>query len=69
MARRALTAAEQLLKLSLERKQFEAAGVLERIQAEQELTRARLEYFNALAACNRAQFALRRSVGVVPEAK
>jgi len=69
MSQRALAAAEQLLKLSLERKQFEAAAVLETIQAEQELTRARLDYFNTLAACNRAQFALRRAVGTVPEAK
>jgi outer membrane protein TolC len=63
MAQRALTAAEQLLKLSRERKEFGAAAVLETIQAEQELTRARLEYFNALAAHNRAQFFLRRCLG------
>ena len=66
MARRALTAAEQLLKLSLERKEFGAAAVLETIQAEQELTRARLEYFNALAEYNRVQFALCRALGKSP---
>ena len=69
MARRATNAAEELLKLSQERKEFGAAKVLETIQAEQELTRARLEYFNVLAACNRAQFALLRAVGSLPAAK
>jgi outer membrane protein TolC len=69
MAQRALTAAEQLLKLSRERKAFGAAAVLETIQAEQELTRARLDYFTTLAVHNRAQFSLWRAVGEPPGTK
>jgi outer membrane protein TolC len=63
MAQRALAAAEQLLKLSRERREFGAGAVLETIQAEQELTRARLDYFNTLASQNKAQYALRRTIG------
>lgn len=63
MVRRALDAADQLLKLSQQRKEFGAAAVLETILAEQELTQTRLQYFEVLAAYDRAQFALSRAVG------
>ncbi|MBI3416556.1 MAG: TolC family protein [Verrucomicrobia bacterium] len=63
MTRRVLTAAGELFKLTRERKQFGVGLVLEDMQAEQELTRARLEHLNVVAEFNRAQFALKRAVG------
>ena len=63
ITRRALEAAEQLFKLTRERKQFGVGAVLEDIQAEQELTRARQDYLNAVAEFNKAQYALSRAVG------
>ncbi|MBI3878558.1 MAG: TolC family protein [Verrucomicrobia bacterium] len=65
MAKRALASATELMKLSRERKEFGVGAVLETIQAEQELTRARLDYLNVLAAHNQAQYALQRAVGEV----
>jgi outer membrane protein len=65
IARGALEAAGHLLRLSRERQEFGTAVVLEGIQAQQELTRARLDYFEALAGCNRAQFDLRRAIGSI----
>ena len=62
-ARAALSAAEQALKLARERKAFAVGEVLENIQAEQDLTRARLDYLNIVTENNRAQFLLRRAVG------
>jgi outer membrane protein TolC len=63
MARRALEAAEQLFKLTGDRKQFGVGAVLEDIQAEQELTRARLDYLNLVAEFNKAQYALSKTIG------
>lgn len=63
MTRRALDNAGEALRLSSERKDFAVAGVLERIQAEQDLTRARLDYLTAVAEFDKAQFALRRAIG------
>ncbi len=63
MSKRALAAAEQLFKLTRERKQFGVGVVLEDILAEQDLTRARLDYLNAVAEFDKAQFALQRAVG------
>ena len=37
--------------------------VLENIQAEQDLTRARLDYLNVITEHNKAQFALQRALG------
>jgi outer membrane protein TolC len=62
-ARAALSAAEQALKLARERKAFAVGEVLENIQAEQDLTKARLEYLNIVTENNRAQYLLRRAVG------
>jgi outer membrane protein TolC len=62
-SRAALSAAEQALKLARERKAFAVGEVLENIQAEQDLTRARLDYLNIVTENNRAQFLLRRAVG------
>src|SRR5206468_2813050 len=46
-AQRAVGAGQETLRLSRERKQFGVGAVLETIQAEQELTRARLDLLNA----------------------
>ena len=62
-ARAALSAAEQTLTLARERKAFAVGEVLENIQAEQDLTRARLDYLAVVTENNRAQFLLRRAVG------
>ncbi len=62
-AKQALTAAEQAFKLTRERKEYGVGVVLENIQAEQELTRARNDYLNVVAGFNKAQYALRRAVG------
>jgi outer membrane protein TolC len=62
-AQLALQAAEETLKLSEERKEFAVGNVLETIQAEQDLTRARSDYANAVAEYNKAQYALTRAVG------
>jgi outer membrane protein TolC len=69
-AKQALENAEQLLKLSQERKEFGVGAVLETVQAEQELTRARLDYLTLVAALNTAQYELQRVVGAIdPAAK
>lgn len=64
-ARAALSAAEQALKLARERKAFAVGEVLENIQAEQDLTRARLDYLSIVTENNRVQFLLRRAIGEV----
>jgi outer membrane protein TolC len=67
-ARRAIQAAEETLRLTQQRKEFAVGVVLENIQAEQELTRARLDYLNAVAEFNKAQYALSRALGGVGQA-
>ncbi len=62
-AARALDAAAETLKLTEERKEFAVGNVLETIQAEQDLTRARTDYANAVVDYNKAQYALTRAVG------
>lgn len=62
-AREALAASEQTLKLARQRQQFGVGEVLENIQAEQDLTRARLDYLGVVSDYNRAQFALQRAIG------
>jgi outer membrane protein TolC len=64
-ARKALEAAQQVLKLTGERKAFAVGEVLENVVAEQDLTRARLDYLAVVTEHNRAQFLLRRAVGAV----
>jgi len=61
--RRTIQAAEETLRLTEERKQFGVGAVLETIQAEQDLTRARLDYLNALADYNKAQYSFTKAVG------
>ena len=62
-AKEALAAAEETRRLSQERKEFGVAAVLERILAEQDLTRARTDYLAAVAGYDKAQYALARAVG------
>jgi outer membrane protein TolC len=62
-AKQALAAAEETLRLSQQRKEFGVGIVLETIQAEQDLTRARTDYVTAVAEFNKTQYALRRAVG------
>jgi outer membrane protein TolC len=66
IARRAEDSARQTLELTRQRRELGVGIVLENIQAEQELTRARLELLNLIAEHNKAQFALRRAIGSVP---
>jgi outer membrane protein TolC len=62
-ARRALRDAEEGLRLAQTRQEFAVGVVLENIQAEQDLTRARLDYFKTVAEFNKAQYALTKAVG------
>ena len=62
-AKEALAAAEETLRLSQVRKEFGVAAVLERILAEQDLTRARTDYLSAVAEYDKAQYGLARAAG------
>jgi outer membrane protein TolC len=62
-AQRAIAAAEESFRLAQQRKEFGVGIVLETIQAEQELTRARLDYLKAIAEFDKAQYALLRATG------
>ena len=64
-AERAIKASDETLRLSQLRKEFGVGAVLETIQAEQDLTRARLDYLNAIAEYNKAQYALKKAVGAL----
>jgi outer membrane protein TolC len=63
MAKRALAAAEEGLRLAQQRKEFAVGIVLEAILAEQDLTRARLDYLRAVAEFNKAQYTLKQLAG------
>ena len=67
LAQRNLGTAGETLRLTRERKQYGVGVVLEDIQAQQDLTQARAEYFAALAEYNKAQYALNKAVGGPPE--
>jgi outer membrane protein TolC len=58
-----LSTASEALRLTLERKQFGVGAVLEVIQAQQDLTRARTDYLNTVAEYNKAEYGLRRAIG------
>jgi len=62
-ARRALTAAEEGLRLAQQRKEYAVGVVLETIQAEQDLTRTRLDFLRTVADFNKAQYSLQRAGG------
>jgi len=61
--KRALAAAEEGLRLAQQRKEFAVGVVLETIQAEQDLTRTRLDYLKSVAEFNKAQYSLSRAIG------
>jgi outer membrane protein TolC len=63
VAKRALEAAEEGLRLAQQRKEFAVGIVLENVQAEQDLTRARLDYLRTVADFDRAQYALSKAIG------
>jgi len=58
-----LSTADETLRLTRQRKQYGVGIVLEVIQAEQELTRARSAYLSAIADFDKAQYALNKAVG------
>ena len=62
-AKQGLSASEASWKFSRERRDFGVAAVLEAVQAEQDYTRARLDYLQAVAEHNAAHYALSRAVG------
>ena len=61
--KRALATAEEVFRLTRERKERGVGVVLENIFAEQEMTRARTDLLKAIAEFNKAQYALLRAVG------
>lgn len=67
-AKQNLNTASETLRLTRERKQFGVGAVLEDIQAQQELTRTRSDYLNAVAEFNKAEYGLLKSVGQLPQA-
>ncbi len=62
-AQRAVEASEEGLRLTQLRKEFAVGIVLENIQAEQDLTRARADYLRTIANLDKAQYALRYALG------
>jgi outer membrane protein TolC len=63
--KRALAAAEESLRLAQQRKEFAVGIVLETIQAEQDLTRSRMDYLRAIADFNLAQYRLAKATGSI----
>jgi outer membrane protein TolC len=68
-ARQNLATAAETLRLTRQRKEFGVGIVLEDIQAQQEVTRARSDYLIAIADFNKAQYALSRAVGGLSESR
>jgi outer membrane protein TolC len=62
-AKQNLTTASEELRLTRERKEYGVGVVLEDIQAQQDLTRARSDYLKAVADYDKAEFELRRVTG------
>ncbi|MEO8426123.1 MAG: TolC family protein [Verrucomicrobiota bacterium] len=65
LARRGLTAAEEGLHLSQQRQEFGVGMVLENVQAEQDVTRARTVYLRAIAEFDKAQYELSGAAGTL----
>ncbi len=61
-----LSAAGESLRLTRQRKEFGVGNVLENIQAEEDLTRARNDYVAAIAEYDKAQYRLRYATGASP---
>src|SRR5262249_40424011 len=58
-----LTLATETLRVTHERKQYGVGVVLEDIQAQQDLDRARSDFVNLLSDYNKGQYTLKRAVG------
>lgn len=67
LARHTVQLARDGFELSIQRKEFAVGVVLEQVQAEQDLTRARIDYLNTVADYNQAQLESRRAVGGMVE--
>jgi outer membrane protein TolC len=63
LAGRNLATTGDALRLTRQRKQYGVGIVLEDIQAQQDLTQARSDYFSSIAEFNKAQYALNNAVG------
>jgi outer membrane protein TolC len=63
-----LASATETLQATHERKLYGVGIVLEDLQSQQDLERARADYVSALAEFNKAQYALSRAVGMLPTA-
>jgi outer membrane protein TolC len=63
LAKKALEAADQTARLSRQRRETGVSAVLEDLQAEEELARARRDYLSTIADYNQAQYALRFATG------
>ncbi|MBL9114460.1 MAG: TolC family protein [Verrucomicrobiaceae bacterium] len=66
--RAAVKAAEENNKLTHERQEFAVGIVLETVLAEQELTRARLDYLQTVTRHNAAQYLLKQALGTTSAA-
>jgi outer membrane protein TolC len=66
LAGQKLASADETLRLTRERKQYGVGVVLEDIQAQQDLTRARADYVTTIAEYNKAEYVLSRAVGSTP---
>ena len=62
-AQKNLATADEALRLTRQRKEFGVGIVLENIQAQQDLARARADYLSVIAEFDKAQYALSRAVG------
>lgn len=62
-SRQSLSSATETLRLTRERKQLGVGIVLEDIQAQQELVRARADYLSVIAEFNKAQYLLSKVLG------
>lgn len=62
-ARDGVVAAQEALKLARERKEFAVGIVLETLQSEQDVTKARLDYVNTIMELNKAQYRLKAAIG------
>jgi outer membrane protein TolC len=67
-AKDALAAAEEALRLTRARQEFEVGVVLENILAEQDQARARQDYARTLGEFNKAQYGLSRALGLLQTA-
>ncbi len=63
LAKLGVNAAQEALKLARERKEFAVGIVLETLQSEQDVTRAKLDYVNTVLELNKVQYRLKAALG------